>query len=281
MVQYAMAFTLLFLGEIVGKPGIFAVKSALQSIKEQYKVSMVIGNADGATHGYGLGRNHSMYLRKLGIEVLTGGDQIYYKKDLHGHMDQAPYILRPANFPPGNPGRGWRTYSAGGVRVGVINLLGLSGFNRVHPSNPYSFLPEIVKRLKADAQVILLDFHSCTTAEKATMNLMADGMVTAVLGTGMKTLTADAHIMPKGTASISDTGRTGSLQSVGGYKPEVEVQQFMTAIPERSHEWWMGLEVQGVVLTLDDDFKAQSIVPIRIPVDPPQSEIQMSEGDDD
>jgi metallophosphoesterase (TIGR00282 family) len=271
-----MAIRILVLGEIVGKPGIFAAKSAIPKLKEEYNLQGIIANADGATHGYGLGRNHSIYLRKMGIDVLTGGDQIYFKKDLHPQLEQAPYILRPANFPPGNPGRGWRVYSMGGVRVGVISLLGLSGFSRVHLSNPYSFLPEITKRL-TDADITILDFHSCTTAEKAAMNILADGQVSAVVGSGIRTLTADAEILPKGTAVISDTGRTGSLMSVAGFKPEIEIQQFLTAIPERSQEWWLGLEAQGVVLEFDDNFKAAAITPIRFPVATPENEQQTDE----
>ena len=275
-----MGLRILGVGEIVGKPGIFAAKSVLQKLKEERKIDFVIANGDGATYGYGMGKNHSIYLRKLGVDVLTGGDQIYFKKDLHPHMEQASYILRPANFPPGNPGRGWRVYSVGGVRVGVINLLGLAGFNRVHPSNPFSFLPEIVKRLSSEVALTILDFHSCTTAEKATMNLMADGVVSAVFGTGMKTLTADEEILPKGTAVVSDTGRTGSILSVGGFKPETEIQQFLTAIPERSQEWWQGLEFQGVLVEFDGEGKAVSIETLRIPVEPPQNELQTADGEE-
>ena len=274
-----MGIRLLTLGEIVGKPGIFTIKSGLEKLKQEHNIQGVIANGDGATHGYGLGRNHSIYLRKLGIDVITGGDQIYFKKDLHPHLEQASYILRPANFPPGNPGRGWRVYNFNGTKVGVINLLGLSGFNRVHPSNPFTFLPEITKRI-TDVSVLLVDFHSCTTAEKMAMALMSDGLVSAIVGTGMRAITSDAGLLPKGTAAISDLGRCGSIHSVGGFSPEKEIQQFVTAIPDRSHEWWMGLEIQGAVLEFDDQGKAVSIEPIRYPIASPSSDIQTHDDDD-
>ncbi|KGE71885.1 TIGR00282 family metallophosphoesterase [Spirochaeta lutea] len=272
-----MGLRILALGEIVGKPGIYVVKTALQRFKEEQGIDGVIANADGATHGYGLGRNHSIYLRKLGIDVLTGGDQIYFKKDLHPHMEQAPYILRPANFPPGNPGRGWRTFTFGEYRIAVISLMGLAGFNRVHPSNPFSFLPEILRRINQDVHATFLDFHSCTTAEKAAMALMADGQVTMIAGTGMRTLTADAEVLPKGTGSILDTGRTGSIQSVKGFKPEIEIQQLVGGIPERSYEWWQGLELQGAIFELDDSGKAVSVEAVRVPVETPAEQLQPEE----
>lgn len=274
-----MGTRILFLGEIVGKAGVYAVKTGLPKLRKELGVDGVIANGDGVTHGFGLGKNHSIYLRKLGVDVITGGDQIYFKRDLHEHMDHAPYILRPANFPPGNPGRGWRYYQFGQVQVGVVNLLGLAGYNRIHLSNPFSFLPEIIKRLSADTKFIVLDFHSCTTAEKATMSLMMDGKLAAVMGTGMRTLTADAEILPKGTASISDLGRCGSMMSVAGFKPEPEIQQFVTGIPERSQESWLGIELQGALVNFDDAGKATSIDMLRVPVDPPQTTAQMDDAE--
>jgi metallophosphoesterase (TIGR00282 family) len=261
-----MPVRILFLGEIVSKPGIFCVKTNLPKLKEKYRPDLVVANGDGATGGYGLGKTHAIYLRKLGIDIITGGDQTYYKKDMVASFDQTFHVLRPANYPPGNPGRGWRTINVGDKKVGVISLLGLAGFSRVHLSNPYTFLPEIVKRLRAETPYILLDFHSVTTAEKATMALHGDGLVSAMVGTGMRCLTADAEILAHGTAAITDAGRTGSLDSVIGFDPQTEIRQFMLAIPERSADCWNGLEIQGVVVDIGDDGKATAIEAFRHPV---------------
>jgi hypothetical protein len=253
----------LFLGEIVGKAGVFCIKQRLKSLREELQVDCVIANGDGTTGGFGLGKNHSIYLRKLGVDVITSGEQIYFKRDMKEHLQQAPYLLRPANFPPGNTGRGWRTYTFGEQQIGVINLLGQSGYARVHPTNPYSFLPEIVRRLRENCSIILLDYHALTTAEKLTMFYHADGLLTAVVGTGTRVLTADEAISEKGTATICDAGRTGSIDSVGGLDPEIEIRKFISQMPERSGEAWDRLELQGVLMEFERDGRALSIERVR------------------
>ena len=182
------------------------------------------------------------------------------------HIGKAPYILRPANYPPANPGRGWRVYQAGDKRIGVICLLGQSGFTRVHLSNPFTFLPELVSRVREETPLIVVDFHASTTAEKYSMFHHADGLVSAVIGSHTKVLSADEHIKPKGTAVICDSGRTGSFLSVGGLDPSIEIQQFLTQIPERSNEYWKSLELQGVIIDINNDGKAEHIERVKYPV---------------
>ena len=107
----------LYLGEIVGSSGVYCVKKLLPTLKEKHRVDFTVAGGDGATGGYGTGKKHSAYLHKLGIDVLTGGECIYYKKDMVPHMEKAPYILRPANYPPENPGVGYRVYPAGSESI--------------------------------------------------------------------------------------------------------------------------------------------------------------------
>ena len=259
-----MGFRVLCIGEIVGRTGIHTVKSVLPQIKKDMSIDFVIANGEGVTNGFGIGKNHSIYLRKLGIDVITTGEKAYYKKDMVEHIQKAPYILRPANYPPGNPGRGWRVYEKDDRRIGIISLLGQSGFRRTHLSNPFTFLPEIVARLKEDTPLLILDFHATTTAEKYTMFHLADGKVSAVVGTHGKALTADEQILPGGTAVICDTGRTGSLMSVGGLDPEVEIRKFLHQVPERSRNCTASPELQGVVIEIEEDGKATDITPLRI-----------------
>ncbi|MEW5814300.1 MAG: TIGR00282 family metallophosphoesterase [Spirochaetota bacterium] len=258
-----MVLKVLFIGEIVGKVGVFCVKALLPRIKAEKKIDFVIAQSEGATGGFGLGKNHAVYLHKLGIDVLTAGECIYYKKDMVEYIQKAPYILRPANYPAGNPGRGWWVYTKAEQKIGVINLLGQSGFNRVHLSNPYSFLPELVNRIKKDTNIIIVDFHAATTAEKYAMFYHADGMVSAVIGTHFKILTSDSAILAGGTGIICDAGRTGSLDSVGGLDEEIEIQKFLTQIPERSKDAWKNLELQGVFLEIDESGKTTGIEPLR------------------
>ena len=257
---------ILFIGEIVTKTGVFCVKSLLSGLRSELNPDLVIANVDSATGGFGIGRNHAVYLHKLGVDVLTGGDQIYFKKDMVNHISGARYMLRPANLPPNAPGRGRRTFdTVGGAKVVVISLLGQSGFDRVHGSNPYTYLPELTERAREETPFVVVDFHAVTTAEKITMFHHIDGLVSAVIGTGTRVQTADAVVMPKGTAVITDAGRTGSLDSVGGLDPGPEIRKLLTQVPERSSDTWLNLELQGVVIDLNEKGMATSIEAIRVP----------------
>ena len=255
---------ILFIGEILRKAGVYTVKSLLPDLQNKLKLDFVIANGDGATGGFGIGKNHSIYLRKLGVDVITGGDQIYFKKDMVPHIESAYYLLRPANYPPATPGRGWRYYNlSGDKRVAVISMLGQSGFDRVHASNPYTYLPELASRARKETPYVIMDFHATTTAEKYTMFFHADGDLSAIVGTGTRIQTADATIMPRGTAVIGDAGRTGSRDSVAGLDPGPEIRKFLTGVPERSSDTWVNLELQGVLLELDDNGKATAITPLQ------------------
>lgn len=258
-----MSIRVLCLGEIVGKGGVFTVKSMLSSVKAALRIDFVIANGEGATGGFGIGKSHAVYLKKLGIDVITSGECIYYKKDMAQFIVKAPFILRPVNYPPGNPGRGFWIYEKDGKKIGVVSALGQSGFNRTHLANPFMVLPDVISRLRKDTNTIIVDFHAATTAEKQSMFFHLDGKVSAVVGTHFKTITADERILPGGTAVITDLGRTGSLLSVGGLDPAVEIQKFLTQIPERSKDFWDGLELQGVVIEIDDSGKATSIERFR------------------
>ncbi|TVR88226.1 MAG: YmdB family metallophosphoesterase [Spirochaetaceae bacterium] len=277
-----MGIRVLYLGEVVGKAGIFCVKTDIKKLKEEYRADFTVANVDGATGGFGIGKNHSIYLRKLGIDVLTTGDQAYYKRDIVPHIDGAPYLLRPANMPPGVPGRGWRYYDVGGTRVVVLVLLGMSGLGRLHAGNPYTYLPELLRRIEAEAGTrnIILEFHATTTAEKGTMFYHADGKLTAVIGSGTRVQTTDATVMKGGTAVITDLGRVGSIDGVSGLESKIEIQQFLTGIPERSQDAWGRMELQGVVLELNEDGKASSIESFRRPcsvASPEQQATQLAE----
>lgn len=254
---------MLCIGEVVGKTGVYCIKKLLPVIKEEEKIDFVIANTEGVTGGFGLGKNHSVYMRKLGIDCQTLGEKGYYKKDIVDHIVKAPYLLRPANYPPGNPGRGWRVYECGEKKIGVFTMLGQSGFPRTHLSNPFTYAPDIAEKLKADADIVIMDFHAATTAEKYTMFRLMDGHVSAVVGSHTKAISADEQILPGGTAVICDTGRTGSMESVGGLDPEIEIEKFLTQVPERSRDAWKKPELQGVIIEFGEDGRAVSIRRIR------------------
>lgn len=238
------------------------MKSLLPQLRTEFEIDFVIANGDGATGGFGIGKNHAIYLRKLGIDVITTGDQVYFKKDMVPYVETSFSVLRPANYPPAAPGRGWRYFNVGDERVAVICMLGQSGFDRVHASNPFTYVPELAGKARRETPYVIVDFHALTTAEKYTMFFRADGEVSAVIGTGTRVQTNDAQILPKGTAVMADAGRTGSRDSVAGLDAGPEIRKFVTSLPERSSDAWDGLHLQGAVLDIGPDGKATRIEPI-------------------
>lgn len=260
-----MSLRVVFLGEIVGKTGVFVLKSLLKEIKDRYRPDFVVAGADSATGGAGLGVQHAVYLRKLGVDCLTLGECAYYKLDMTEFFPKAPWVLRPANLPYEDPGRGWRVFQAGKAKLAVVSLLGQASFPRVHAENPLRTLDYLVERVHKETANILVDFHASATAEKLTLTAYADGKVSAVVGTHGKALTADARVSAKGTAAITDAGRTGSLISVGGLDPDSRVKEYLTAVRVWEGDGTLGLEAQGVVLDIDDEGKALGIESFRIP----------------
>ena len=255
----------MFIGEIVGKSGVWVVKELLPRLKEERRIDFVVADGEGATGGFGIGKNHAVYLHKLGIDAITTGECSYYKKDIVEHFNRAPYMVRPANYPPRNPGRGFMVFEKNGRKLAVVSLLGVAGFKRVHLKNPFSLLPKMLELVGPETNAVLLDFHAATTAEKATMFAMADGKLSAVVGTHTKAITADDRVLPGGTAVITDAGRTGSMSSVAGLDPEIEIRKLTSLVHEYSREAWADLELQGVIIEIGDDGKAISIERMRVP----------------
>ncbi len=260
-----MSLSVVYIGEITGKTGVFTLKHSLSEIRRRYSPDFIIASADSVTGGAGLGVQHAVYLRKLGVDCLTVGDCAYYKPDMTEFYPKAGWVLRPANYPYDNPGRGWKLFRTNAGPVMVLSLLGQSGFPRVHPENPFLTADRLLQRLSAESPTIIVDFHAATTAEKLTMAAYLDGRVSAVLGSHSKALTADARLCPKGTAAITDSGRTGSLLSVGGMDPESKVKEYMSALRVWAQDGTKGLEVQGCALRIADSGKSESIESFRIP----------------
>ena len=257
-----MSLKFLFLGEITGRAGIQVIKNGLPSLKEKYSPDYIIANGEGTTNGFGLGKPHAVQLSKLGIDLITGGEKLYYKVDLVEFLPKCNFVLRAANLPQAAPGKGIKTTTIKDKKVAIINLLSSSGFSRISVQNPFIFLDYILPKVKEDNDIVLLQFHSGTTAESATMAHYLKGKVAAVIGTHSKVLTADATILD-GTAFITDNGRCGSSLSVNGFDANSEIHKYMTGLPERSHEAWDNGEIQGVLVTVSDEGKAEEIITIK------------------
>jgi len=265
-----LGIRVLYISEVVGKAGIWCIKQGLSELKKKEKPDCVVVNADGATGSFGLGKQHAGYLRKLGANLLIGSDCAFYKKDLVEGISTVPYFIRPANYPPESPGNGWRFVQAGNERLAVVSLLGRVGFSRVHGENPFIAITEIAERLRRETPYILVDFHSGATAEKQAFFFHADGMVSAIIGSHARVQTADPMILPGGTAVITDAGRTGSLDSVGGVESNGKIREYLSGIPEWSRDSWQRPVLQGLVIDLNADGTAESIRPVNVPCEVPE-----------
>jgi metallophosphoesterase (TIGR00282 family) len=258
----------LYIAEIVGKAGQHALKKGLIALRKRLAFDFVIACADGATGGNGLGRNHAAYFHKLGVNVLTTGECCFYKKDLVENMAKIPYVLRPDNFNPEAPGQGSRIYRVGNDKIAVAVLLGQSGFSRMHGNSPA--LPVLLERFRQETPYIVLDFHAQATAEKRTLFFAAAGLCSAVIGSHTRVQTADETVLSGGTAVITDAGRTGSTDSVGGSDTASRIQEYLTGIPNWTKDAWAAPELQGVLIDIGPNGKATSIARIREPVQPMQ-----------
>ncbi|MDR0322986.1 MAG: YmdB family metallophosphoesterase [Treponema sp.] len=283
---------ILYVAELVGKAGIYALKKALNVLKTRFTWDFAIVCADGATGGNGLGRSHAAYINKLGANAITLGECCFYKKDLTENIEKIPFVLRPENLNPQAPGIGSKIFKTDEGKIAVVVLMGQNGFNRLHVNSPFTVLPDanqkyvpsiskkqhsqarqnipsLLERLKKQTPYIIVDFHAQASAEKKTFFYAADGHCSAVIGSHTRVQTSDETILSGGTAVISDAGRTGSIQSVGGCEIKSRIQEYLTGIPDWTRDAWEAPELQGVYLELGKDGKALSIERIRHPVQMP------------
>ena len=217
----------LAIGDVIGKPGRRAVQKLLAGYRQQYQLDLVILNAENAAGGLGLTPATAEELFKAGADVLTSGNHIWAQKEIIPHLDGGKPILRPLNYPPGVPGRG---YIINGQTM-VINLMGRTFMGDI--DCPFRATDNLLAQIDPKPPVIIVDFHAEATSEKMALGKYLDGRVSAVLGTHTHVATADARISEKGTAYVTDIGMTGPIDSVIGDDPEEVIQRFLTAIPHR------------------------------------------------
>lgn len=260
----------LILGEIVGRAGYTAVKKTLKAIPD---IDVVVANGEGMFNGYGINKLNAINLMKTGVDVITGGEKLFYKSDMVDFIKETSRVIRAYNYPSTDvPGHGVKYIKINDTNVAILNLLGVSGM-RVTLNNPFTTADYIVKKIKETATHIIVIFHASATAEKQSMFHYLDGRVAAVIGTHNKILTSDAMVSDKGTAYITDNGRCGSTLSVGGFNAEEEIKKYRSTLPIRSKECFDGTELQGVVVTIADDGNATNIETIRKKVDIAPSDI--------
>ncbi len=254
---------LLFLGDIVGRPGRHAVRDLLPRLRKRYQPHVVVANAENAAGGKGLTPKVYDELRELGIDVLTLGNHVFDQKDLLPALDQLDRVVIPANLPPEAPGPRQVTLEVNGHTLVVINLLGRL-FTGLY-DNPFHALDRLLDPLPEHAHV-LVDFHAETTSEKLAFALDADGRVSAVVGTHTHVQTSDARLLPNGTAYITDVGMCGGLDGVIGVRKEEAIRRFRTGIPQPFTVEDRRPGVEGVWITLGAPRHALSIEAFRMEV---------------
>jgi len=247
----------LFFGDVCGKPGRDGLAAALPRLRERFAADLVIANGENAAGGVGITERTANDLLRAGVDVITTGNHVYRHREVYGFLDECERIVRPANYPAGNPGRGHLVIDAGGRRVAVINLSG-AVMLRVARS-PFTEADAILGRLEGDADVAIVDFHAEVTSEKVAMGWYLDGRVAAVIGTHTHVPTADARVLPAGTAHISDAGMTGSRNGVLGARRDQVLQSMTTLMPIRFDGAEGDVWVNAVAVEVGDDGLARSI----------------------
>ncbi len=255
---------ILFLGDIVGSSGRDAIRKYLPELHQKRAVDFIIANGENAAHGFGLTPTIAKEIFDLGIDVITGGNHTWDKKEGVAAFHQFPdRLIRPANYPPETTGKGWTVVtSKSGHKIGVINLMGRIFMDPL--DCPFQTFKKMIETVRKETKVILLDFHGEATSEKYAMANYVDGQVSAMVGTHTHVQTADDYIFPKGTGYLSDAGMNGPLHSIIGMKTEIILQRFLTKLPHKMEVAEGPGMFHGVIFEIDSDSgKCQSVERIR------------------
>ncbi|OGQ56741.1 MAG: metallophosphoesterase [Deltaproteobacteria bacterium RIFCSPLOWO2_02_FULL_53_8] len=241
---------ILFIGDIVGRPGRLALRGMLPRIVGNHCPDVVIANGENSAGGFGITPEIAIELHKLHVDVITTGNHIWDKKEIYDYLGGNKRIVRPLNYPAGAPGAGTTIFEcASGVKVGILNLMG-----RVYMGTldcPFVVGREAVGRLNETTPIIIVDMHAEATSEKAALASFLDGTVSAVIGTHTHVQTADERILAGGTAFITDAGMTGSVDSVIGMRKDEVIKRFLTQMPVKFESATNDVEFQGVVVTVN------------------------------
>jgi len=250
----------LFIGDVVGRPGRLVIRETLDSLVDRHKIDLVVANAENAAGGFGVTPDSAEELFEAGVHVLTTGNHVWDKKDALLLLDQEERIIRPANYPPGVPGKGMVTVKTpAGLPVTVVNLSGRVFMDTV--DCPFRVIDETLARMAPEHGCVLVDFHAEATSEKRAMADYLDGRVQALVGTHTHVQTADERVLPGGTAYITDVGMTGNESaSVIGIDPAAARKRFLTQMPVRFNLAKGIPDLNAVLLELDPESrKALSI----------------------
>jgi metallophosphoesterase (TIGR00282 family) len=255
---------ILAVGDVVGGVGLRALLATLPRLREEHHPDLVIVNAENAAAGAGTSARQARDLLDAGVDVLTGGNHTLRQSDLAQVLESDSRVLRPANLAVRAPGRGLTVVRGGeGVPVAVVNVMG-SVFMTAAQS-PFAIVDDLVERASREARVIVVDLHAEATSEKVALARYLDGRVTAVLGTHTHVQTADARLLPRGTAYVTDLGMTGPHDSVIGVRAEIVLRRFLTGAAARFEPADEGVLVQGALIEAGPDGRASAIATFSVP----------------
>ena len=254
---------LLFIGDVVGKPGREALAATLPKLRAERMPDLVVANGENSAGGVGITPETADQMFTAGVDVITLGNHTYRHRDIYPYLDSNGRIVRPLNFPESNPGRGYTVTEAAGMRVAVINLSG-----QMHlqvDRSPFEAIDELLEQMAGAADAYFVDFHAELTSEKVAMGWHLDGRVAAVLGTHTHVPTSDARVLPGGTAHMTDVGMTGSRAGVIGVRREQALEAFRTQMPVRFDTADEDVWIMGAAVDVGDDGLARGIEQIMIP----------------
>jgi metallophosphoesterase (TIGR00282 family) len=241
----------LFIGDIIGRPGRELVRKGLRGLVEHYGADLVVANAENSAAGFGVTKDIGDSLLEYGVDVMTSGNHIWDKKEVLAYMPTEPRLLRPANYPAGVPGRGsYVARTRDGRAVGVINVMGRVFMLNI--DDPFAIVLKEIEAVRAKTRVIIVDFHAEATSEKVAMGWHLDGKVTLVVGTHTHVQTADERILPNGTAYLTDAGMTGPHDSIIGMEREPSLTRFLTGMPTRFEPATGNPRLNGVIVEADE-----------------------------
>src|SRR6267154_5457894 len=242
---------ILFIGDIVGRPGRQLVRLGLDAIVSRHEIDFVVANGENAAAGFGITRDIGDELLELGVDVMTSGNHIWDKKEALDYIGAEPRLVRPANYPAGAPGNGsYLARTRDGRSVGVVNVMGRVFMLNI--DDPFAIVLREIEAMKQRARIVFVDFHAEATSEKIAMGWHLDGKATAVVGTHTHVQTADERVLPKGTAYLTDVGMTGPHDSIIGVEIEPALNRFLHALPSRFEAATANPRLNAVIIDADE-----------------------------
>ena len=252
---------LLFIGDVVGKIGCDFLRRKLPMLKRNLGADITIVNGENSADGNGISPDSADAIFGAGADIITTGNHVYRQRSVYHYLDTTPYIIRPANYPKDNPGRGYCLYDMGRYTLAVVNLMGTAFMEPL--ANPFETIDAILKGI--DTKLIFVDLHAEATSEKLAMAYYLDGRVSALIGTHTHVQTADTSVFSGGMGYLTDVGMTGPASSVLGVSPEIVIAKFRQNMPMRFETAHGDCCLCGVVMTIDENTgKTQKIESLRV-----------------